>query len=119
MEYTPLKYHPYAQCGTYDYQAPFPWRMNERGFLSYKTRIIIIRGSRVIFTGYYSRTTSRQVTWYLNEANNGLTHKILDHMCKHNLAYNLKTQEFEALTEEELSEIKGIRKAAFKWGYGW
>ena len=124
MEIRKLSEHPYAQCGVYTdlYIAhKIGWCM-EYGFVSYSTKIIIRRGARVIFTGYYSRTTSKQMGWYLKEfadTLSGLNVDTLKIMARDNLAYNDCTGELEPLTEDEVREIKEIRKAAFHWGYGW
>ena len=124
MEIRKLSEHPYAQCGVYTdlYIAhKIGWCM-EYGFVSYSTKIIIRRGARVIFTGYYSRTTSKQIGWYLKEfadTLSGLNADTLKIMARDNLAYNDCTGELEPLTEDEVREIKEIRKAAFHWGYGW
>ena len=94
----------------------------EWGFLSYNTKIIIIRGSRVIFTGYYSRTTSKQMSWWLEEYGDnlkGLTKKTLKIMARDNLAYDDITGELMPLTKEEEREIREIRRKAFNYGYGW
>ena len=93
----------------------------EYGFISYSTKIIIRRDARIIFTGYYSRTTSKQLSWYLNEHEkdlHGLNRDTLKIMARENLAYNDVTGELEPLTDYELREIKEIRKAAFNYGYG-
>ena len=49
-----LTEHKYAQCGTYSdvYLAPKMGWCQEIGFISYRTKVIIRRGSRIIFTGY-------------------------------------------------------------------
>ena len=68
MDVWKLKNHRYAQCGMYREYPLIHGAMHiEWGFLSYNTRVIIIRGSRVIFTGYYSRTTSKQMGWWFDE----------------------------------------------------
>lgn len=95
---------------------------DEWGMLSYDTKVIIIRGNRVLFTGSYSRTTSRQVTWFLEEFDfllPTLSKAVLARMEKDDMAFNLKTNTLEPLTEEEKKEIKHIRQAAFNYGYGW
>ena len=121
MEIKKLLSHKYAQCGAYkDYVLGFDGR--EWGFLSYSTKVIIVRGSRVIFTGYYSRTTSKQMTWFLSEYKNtlhGLNKKTLEIMDRENLAYDTSTGELTPLTEREEREIKEIRRKAFHYGYGW
>ena len=124
LEIIPLKNHRYAQCGTYmdSYLKPKCGWCMEYGFISYHTKVIIRRGSRIIFTGYYSQTTSKQVGWYLDEhADNlhGLTRKTLKIMARDNLAYDDVTGELEPLTDYELKEIKEIRRKAFNYGYGW
>ena len=124
MEIRKLVSHKYANCGVYTdaYLAHgYGWSM-EYGFISYNTKVIIHRGARIIFTGYYSRTTSKQMGWYLKEfadTLNGLTKTTLDIMDKERCAYNDVTGELEPLTHDELREIKEIRKAAFNYGYGW
>lgn len=124
LEIIPLNSHKYAQCGTYmdSYLKPKCGWCMEYGFISYSTKIIIRRGARIIFTGYYSRTTSKQLSWYLNEHEkdlHGLNRDTLKIMARENLAYNDVTGELEPLTDYELREIKEIRKAAFNYGYGW
>jgi len=112
-----LKNHKYAQCGVF-----FDILLNgthENGFISYTTKIIIKRRNRVLFTGTYSRTTSKQVTWFLYEDSDGLTWDILKKMEKDDMAFNLKTREYEPLTDKEKDEIKSIRRKAFNYGYGW
>ena len=94
----------------------------EYGFISYSTKVIIRRGSRIIYTGKYSVTTSKQVGWYLKEHENdlnGLNKKTLEIMDKGRYAYDDITGELTPLTHDELREIKEIRKAAFNYGYGW
>ena len=125
MELKRLENHKYAKCGLYKKYAlinggDFDGR--EWGFISYSTRVIIVRGSRVIFTGYYSQTTSRQLTWWLAEQSDnikGLTKKTLEIMDKEKLAYNYITGELTKLTHDELREIRHEREAAFNYGYGW
>ena len=120
----PLLKHPYAKCGLYmdSYMVHKVGYCVEYGFRSYNTKIIIERGSRVIYTGKYSPTTSRQLTWWLAEQSDnikGLTKKTLEIMDKEKLAYNYITGELEPLTHDELREIKEIRRKAFNYGYGW
>ena len=117
MEIARLKNHPYIQGGIF-YDVLLDGT-HEKGFISYETKVIIKRGTRVIYTGSYSRTTSRQVSWYLMEDRDGLTWDILKKMEKDDMAFNLSTREFEPLTDKEKAEIKRIRQAAFRWGYGW
>ena len=124
MEIYRLTEHKYAQCGTYSdvyMQHKIGW-CQEMGFISYRTKVIIRRGSRIIFTGYYSRTTSKQMGWYLKEfadTLNGLNSDTLKIMARDNLAYNDVTGGLEPLTHDELREIKEIRRRAFNYGYGW
>lgn len=123
LEIMKLHNHKYAQCGTYmdSYLTKCGWCM-EYGFISYTTKVIIRRGSRIIFTGYYSRTTSTQVGWYLKEHEKdlrGLNADTLKIMDRDGLAYDDITGELEPLTDYELREIKEIRKKAFHYGYGW
>lgn len=117
MEIAKLKNHRYAQCGKF-YDVSLDGT-HEKGLISYETKVIIKRGSRVLYTGTYSRTTSRQVSWYLMEDRDGLTWDILKKMEKDAMAFNLSTREFEPLTDKEKNEIRRIRQAAFRWGYGW
>lgn len=124
MEIMRLRNHKYAQCAYYHtmYLAGRDGWGHEWGFMSYSTRVIIVRGSRVMFTGYYSRTTSRQLSWWLQEYGDrlkGLDKTTLDIMdCKH-MAYDFETGELTPLTDYEWRERKEIRKAAFNYGYGW
>lgn len=122
MEIYKLTEHKYAQCGAYSdvYLAPKMGWCQEIGFISYNTKVIIRRGSRIIFTGYYSRTTSKQMGWYLKafaDVLHGLNADTLKIMDKERCAYNDVTGELEPLTEREEREIKTIRQAAFRWGY--
>ena len=125
MDIFKLNNHRYAQCGMYKKYVltnggEFDGR--EWGFLSYSTRVIIVRGSRVIFTGYYSRTTSKQMSWFLSEYSDnlkGLTKKTLEIMSKESLAYDTVTGELTSLTHDELREIRHERDVAFNYGYGW
>lgn len=74
-----------------------------------------------MFTGYYSRTTSKQLSWWLAEYGErlkGLDKKTLDIMDK-GLAYDFETGELTPLTDDEWRERKEIRRAAFNYGYGW
>ena len=124
MEIRKLVAHAYANCGVYTdaYLAHgYGWKM-EYGFISYSTKVIIRRGSRIIYTGKYSVTTSKQVGWYLKEHKddlNGLNKKTLEIMARENLAYDDITGELTSLTHDELREIKEIRRKAFNYGYGW
>ena len=125
MELKRLENHKYAQCGVYkDYVLinGLDFDGREWGFLSYSTKVIIVRGSRVVFTGYYSQTTSRQMTWWLDEYGDnlkGVTKETLAIMARDGLAYDTVTGELTPLTHDEVREIKEIRKAAFNYGYGW
>ena len=124
MEIRKLINHRYANCGVYmdAYLAhKIGWCM-EYGFISYSTKVIIRRGSRIIFTGYYSRTTSKQMGWYLKEfadTLNGLNADTLKIMDKGRYAYDDITGELMPLTEREELEIREIRRKAFNYGYGW
>lgn len=124
MRIRKLTEHRYANCGSYAdaYLAhKIGWCM-EYGFISYSTKIIMRRGSRIIYTGKYSRTTSKQLSWYLKEHEKdlqGLTRKTLDIMDKGRYAYDDITGELMPLTKEEEREIKEIRRKAFNYGYGW
>lgn len=119
-----LRNHKYANVGYYcedSFDTELGW-VTERGMLSYRTKVIIIRKGRVIFTGRYSRTPSRQLSWWMIEhacVLKGLTIKDLDDMFAKEIAYNLKTKSFEPLTETEKMEIKEIRRKAFNYRYGW
>lgn len=124
MDVFKLRNHKYAQCGMFQdaFLAGRDGWLNEWGFLSYFTKVLIIRGSRVIFTGYYSRTTSRQLSWWLEEYGDrlkGLNRKTLDIMDRKHFAYDFKTGELTPMTDYEERERMGIRKAAFNYGYGW
>lgn len=123
MDIYKLRKHKYAQCGMFEdtfFAGKHGWLM-EWGFVSYSTKVIMVRGSRVIFTGYYSCTTSRQLSWWLKEYGSrlkGLDKKTLDIMDRKHLAYDYKTGELTPLTDYEWRECKGIRRAAFNYGYG-
>lgn len=124
MKLMKLKNHRYAQCHYYHtmYLAGEQGWGHEWGFLSYTTRVIIVRGSRVVFTGYYSHTTSKQLSWWLAEYGErlkGLDKKTLDIMGREHLAYDFETGELTPLTEDEWRERKEIRRAASNYGYGW
>lgn len=116
--------HRYANCGYY-VDSKFTEKLGyitEEGMFSYNTRVIIIRGDRVIYTGKYSVTTSKQQTWWLAEYGElvkGVNKKTLELMYKNHLAYNRKTGELTPLTHEEEREIAEIRYAAFHYSYGW
>ena len=123
MDVWKLANHKYAQCGMYrEYPLIYGEMHVEWGFLSYNTRVIIVRGSRVLFTGYYSPTTNRQMTWWLDEYGDnlkGLTKETLKIMNRDGLAYDVVTGELTPITGAELREIKGERARAFNYGYGW
>lgn len=122
MEIRKLINHRYAQCGMYkQYTLINGDIFMEWGFISYNTRIIICRGSRILYTGKYSPTTSRQMTWWLAEYgdNLGITKKTLEIMAKKGYAYDYITGELTPLTHDELREIRHERDAAFNYGYGW
>lgn len=119
-----LSEHRYAKCA-YFVDTSFTKEggyITEEGMLSYATKVIIIRGDRVIYTGKYSATTSKQQTWWLAEYGKlvkGVNKKTLELMYKNHLAYNRETGELTPLTHEEEREIAEIRHAAFHYGYGW
>lgn len=119
-----LSEHRYAKCA-YFVDTFFTKECGyetEEGMLSYNTKIIIIRYDRVIYTGEYSVTTSRQLKWWLDEFGSlvkGLTKKTLEIMYNEHLAYNRETGELTPLTKEEEREIAHIRHEAFNYGYGW
>ena len=125
MDVWKLKNHRYAKCGMYKKYVLINggnFDGKEWGFISYTTRVIIVRDSRVIFTGYYSPTTSRQLTWWLAEYGNnlkGITKKTLEIMARDSLAYDFVTGELTPLTHDELREIRHERDVAFNYGYGW
>ena len=119
-----LSEHRYANCAYYvDTSFTKEWGYEtEEGMLSYDTKVIIIRGDRVIYTGKYSVTTSKQQTWWLAEFGKlvkGVNKKTLALMYKNHLAYNRETGELTPLTKAEEREIAEIRHAAFCAGYGW
>lgn len=125
MELKKLSEHKYAKCAMYKQYVLLnggKFSGLEWGVLSYWTKVIIVRGSRVMFTGYYSKTTSRQLTWGLAEYGGklkGLTKTTLDIMDREHLAYDYKTGELTPLTDYEWRERKDIRRAAFSGSYGW
>ena len=124
MDIWKLANHKYAQCGMYKKYALINGGNDGRewGFISYTTRVIIVRGSRVVFTGYYSRTTSKQMTWFLSEYSDklkGLEKDTLKLMAEKGLAYDFDTGELTPLTHDELREIRHERDVAFNYGYGW
>ena len=125
MEIRKLLSHKYANCGMYKKYVLInggDFDGMEWGFISYSTRVIIVRGSRVIFSGYYSRTTSKQMGWWLAEYGcniKGVTKETLAIMARDGLAYDTVTGELTPLTHDELREIRHERKAAFNYGYGW
>lgn len=124
MRIRKLSEHRYANCGYY-VDSVFTGKMgyiSEEGMLSYDTKVIIIRGDRVIYTGKYSVTTSKQQTWWLKEFGElvkGINKKTLELMYNQHMAYDRKTGELMPLTKEEEREIAEIRHAAFRYGYGW
>lgn len=125
MELKKLNEHKYANCAMYKQYVllnGLDFDGLEWGFLSYSTRVVIVRGSRVIFTGNYSNTTSHQLTWFLREYGSklhGLTRDTLKIMYKKGLAYDYETGELTPLTHDEMREIKHERDSAFNYGYGW
>ena len=75
-----------------------------------------------MFTGYYSRTTSKQMTWWLEEFGDrlkGLTRDTLKIMDEEGMAYDYETGELTPLTDYEERERKEVRRSAFHYGYGW
>lgn len=123
MDVFKLANHRYAQCRMFrEYRLIHGELHITWGFLSYNTRVIIVRGSRVIFTGFYSCTTSKQMTWFLDEYGDnikGLTRDTLKIMNRDGLAYDFVTGELTPLTGDEFREIHGERARAFNYGYGW
>lgn len=124
MRIRKLNEHKYAKCGYYVdsvYTGKYGY-ISEEGMLSYDTKVIIICGDRVIYTGKYSVTTSKQQTWWLKEFGElvkGINKKTLELMYNQHMAYDRKTGELMPLTKEEEREIAGIRHAAFRYDYGW
>lgn len=124
MRIRKLTNHRYANVGYYVdsvYTGKYGY-ITEEGMLSYDTKVIIIRDDRVIYTGKYSVTTSKQQTWWLAEFGalvKGVNKKTLELMFNEHLAYNRKTGELTPLTKEEEREIAEIRHAAFRYSYGW
>lgn len=107
MRIRKLNMHKYANCGHY-----VDGINGEKGFISYDTKVIIIRHARVIYTGKYSVTTSKQLTWWIDEHADdvrGLNKETLAIMYKEHLAYNVCTGELEPLTKDEKREIAEIR----------
>lgn len=124
MELIKLRDHRYAQCRYYHtmYLAGKEGWGHEWGFMSYSTRVIIVRGTRVMFTGYYSRTTSKQMTWWMEEFGDrlkGVTRETLKIMDDEHMAYDFETGELTPLTDYEERERKEVRRSAFHYGYGW
>lgn len=123
MRIRKLENHRYANVGYY-VESVYPGKygyITEEGMLSYDTKVIIIRGDRVIYTGKYSVTTSKQQTWWLAEFGElvkGVNKKTLELMFNEHLAYNRETGELTPLTKEEEREIAEIRHAAFRYSYG-
>lgn len=124
MRIKKLSEHRYAKVAYYVdsvYTGKYGY-ISEEGMLSYDTKVIIIRGDRVIYTGKYSVTTSKQQTWWLKEFGElvkGVDKKTLELMYNQHMAYDRKTGELMPLTKEEEREIAEIRHAAFHYGYGW
>lgn len=124
MRIKKLNEHKYAKCGYYAdivYTGKYGY-ISEEGMISYDTKVIIIRGDRVIYTGKYSVTTSKQQTWWLKEFGalvKGVNKKTLELMYNQHMAYDRKTGELMPLTKEEEREIAEIRHAAFHYSYGW
>lgn len=88
----------------------------EEGLLSYHTKVIIIRGDRVIYTGKYSVTTSKHQMWWLKEFGElikGVNKKTLELMYNQHMEYDRKTGELMPLTKEEEREIAEIRHHSF------
>lgn len=116
-----LSEHRYAKVAYYvDSVYTGKWGyISEEGMISYHTKVIIIRGDRVIYTGKYSRTTSRQQTWWMKEFGELVNHAPLELLYNQHMAYDRKTGELMPLTKEEEREIAEIRHEAFNYGYGW
>ena len=122
MIFDKLAKHKYAQCAHYI-------DGDEYGFMSYTTKVIIIRGDRIIYTGPYSCTTSRQVNWFLQEYREEmlkdnqpfLTWDDLKEAYENSMAIDTSMGfiSFKPLTDKEKDEIKSIRRKAFNYGYGW
>lgn len=124
MRIRKLTNHHYAKCRYYvdSVYTGKDGYITEEGMLSYNTKVIIIRDDRVIYTGKYSMTTSKQQTWWLAEFGElvkGVNKKTLELMFNEHLAYNRGTGELTPLTKEEEREIAEIRHAAFRYSYGW
>lgn len=56
-----LKDHASAQCHVRI------WDNGDIDFISYVTRVISIHGDKIECTGTYSRTTAKQIGWFLRE----------------------------------------------------
>lgn len=124
MRIRKLNAHKHANCGYYVDRVSNGkgGYISEEGMISYDTKVIIIHGDRVIYTGKYSVTTSQQQTWWLKEFGalvKGVNKKTLELMYNQHMAYDRKTGELLPLTKEEEREIAEIRHAAFHSGSGW
>lgn len=103
MEFKTLQGHKQAQAWAYRNDR------GEWGLMSYNTKIIIVKGSRVLATGTYSRTTIKHIGWFLREYLPDLSYQDIKTLIMKNQAWNFDKGP-EPLTDEEKRIIKQERK---------
>lgn len=103
-----LKRHQYSQCEVLSNS------VGDMVFRSYTTDILFItRDGYVFCTGLYSKTTRRQLSWFLSEYYTGLDYHGVANMYYNNEIYNCLTNEFAS--KEIVAKRYGLYKKKEKY----